>query len=628
MLGLLAWVGSAQATLQLQLTGDALTPAQVIATRQLLDDAVHRLPLTWRQALDRRIQVQWRVDLPAHVHGRAQADRILLDRALLDSWMARPIDAGVDAGIDDPATHAALAAVIHELAHFYDRTSHGHLSRDPRLLDLAGWQVSPMRLGLRTSRNALRDRSPDPYELTSPVEFVAVNLEYFLLDPAYACRRPALYRYFAARLGSSPAHAACAPGLAYLQATTDADESPLLQLDPGRVYAVDYLLAEGNEQPMSRWGHSMLRLVVCAPGRPRGPDCRLDLRYHRVLSFRAFVDDVQISSWRGLTGSYPSRLYVLPLQQVIEEYTKVQLRGLQSIPLTLGDPEIAMLLERAAQLHWSYDGRYYFLSNNCAVETFKLLHDGVPRLSGEHLASITPTGLLRRLKRAGAVDATVLDDRDEARRAGYYFEPLSAHYQAMFEVARQALHLPQSQVADWLALAPAERTPWLLRADLRSSAALLLLEQAALRRQELRARDALKRGLSGRRLWQPGARPRSDRTQARIAVQDVLHAEQLFSRPAALLPATGYGLPQHEERETLLREGRRYAAQRHATNDRLQRQARQWLSPQQRAALETTEANLDILSQRLRELHRQQGGLLLDSLGVASGCVTCGSAAA
>jgi hypothetical protein len=47
-------------------------------------------------------------------------------------------------------------------------------------------------------------------------------------------------------------------------------------------------------------------------------------------------------------------------------------------------------LERAARLDWSYDGRYYSLSNNCAVETFKLLHDGVPRLSREHLASIRP----------------------------------------------------------------------------------------------------------------------------------------------------------------------------------------------------------------------------------------------
>ena len=196
---------------------------------------------------------------------------------------------------------------------------------------------------------------------------------------------------------------------------------------------------------MSRWGHSMLRLVICAPGRARGPDCRLDLQYHLVLSFRAFVGDVQISSWRGLTGSYPSRLFVLPLAQVIEEYTRVELRGLQSIPLQLDAAEIADLLERTARLHWSYDGRYYFLSNNCAVETFKLLHDGVPRFAGEDLSSITPTGLLRRLERAGIADSTVLDDRTEAMRVGYCFESLSARYEAMFDVARQALQLPQQE---------------------------------------------------------------------------------------------------------------------------------------------------------------------------------------
>jgi hypothetical protein len=159
-----------------------------------------------------------------------------------------------------------------------------------------------------------------------------VNLEYYLLDPAYACRRPALFHFFAAHFGSTPPEPDCAPDLVYMQVSTDVNLPPLLQLDPGRVYAVDYLFAESNDRPLSRWGHSMLRLVICAPGRARGPDCRLDLQYHQVLSFRAFVDDVQISSWRGLTGSYPSRLYLLPLDQVIEEYTKIQLRGLQSIP--------------------------------------------------------------------------------------------------------------------------------------------------------------------------------------------------------------------------------------------------------------------------------------------------------
>ena len=602
---LFACASQAQAALQLQSANDALTPAQVVATRQLLDDAVQRLPPAWAEALDQRIDVEWRDDLPIHVHGRAKGHRMLFARALLVAWMARP--AGT--GSDDPTAHAVLAAVIHELAHFYDRTPQGRLSRDPRLLDLAGWEVSPMRLGLRTSHNAFSDRSPDPYELDSPVEFVAVNLEYFLLDPTYACRRPALHRYFTAHFGQSPAHATCAPGLAYLQADTDAGQSPLLQLDPKRVYAVDYLLAEGNDKPLSRWGHSMLRLVICAPGRPRGPDCRLDLQYHRVLSFRAFVDDVQISSWRGLTGSYPSRLFLLPLQQVIEEYTKVELRGLQSIPLKLDPAEIATLLERAAQVHWSYDGRYYFLGNNCAVETFKLLHDGVPRLAGDRLASITPTGLLRRLKRAGAVDAAVLDNPTEALRLGYYFEPSNAHYQAMFEVAKLGLRLPQSQVEDWLDLPPDQRAQWLDRGDLRTSAALLLLEEAALRRDELLARDELKRRFLGR-----GADRRGDDAQTRMALHDLLQLEGFLGRPATLLPRTGYGLPQDEERTALAQESGRYASQLQQQGDRLRAEARQWLSPQRQATLLAGEANIDLLGRRLRQMHRQQGGLLLDAL--------------
>src|SRR3546814_6527641 len=65
-------------------------------------------------------------------------------------------------------------------------------------------------------------------------------------------------------------------------------------------------------------------------------------------------------------------------------------------------------------------------------------------------------------------------------------------------VADDALQLPAGDVQDWLELAPTERAPWLERGDLRASAALLLLEEAALRREELLARDELKRLLLGR----------------------------------------------------------------------------------------------------------------------------------
>ena len=595
---LVACAVSAQASLPLQIDADGLDQTQVQATLQLLDEAERRLPPAWSQALAPGIILGWD-ELPAQVHGHASMRRLQLSRDLLDGWMARTGAAGVD----DPAARAALAALIHELAHFYDRTPAGGLSKDPRLLDLAGWQVSPLRLGLRTPRNGFSDRSPDAYELSAPAEFVAVNLEYFLLDPEYACRRPALHRYFSGHFGWTPPSSACSTELPYLQA--EEGEPPLLQLEPARVYAIDYLLAEGNDKPMSRWGHSMLRLVICAPGRAPGPDCRLDLTHHRVLSFRAFVGDVQISTWRGLAGSYPSRLFVLPLDQVIDEYTKVELRALRSVPLRLDQAEIAALLERAAQLHWSYDGRYYFISNNCAVETYKLLHDGVPRLASAPLASITPTGLLRRLQQAGIADASVLEDPAEAVRLGYRFEAASAHYQAMFDIARHALGLPQDQVGDWLALPPDQRKPWLGKADQRASAALLLLEEASLRQQELQSYDELKRHFLGHG-------KAAGKAPDIAAIRDFLKSGGFMSRPATLLPADGYGLPSQEERLFLSQEaGERVARLMRQTSD-LHAEARRWLSPAQQAALQGTEDNIGFLAGQMRRLHGEQGGLQLD----------------
>jgi len=630
---------------QLQLDASGLSASERAASQALLDATLPKLPPAWSAAIETPLTLQWRDDLPEQVHGRAQTRHLLLNKALLRAWMAQPAAGAADGGAD-PARRPAVAALLHELAHFYDRSAAGRLSSDPRLLDLAGWQVSPMRLGLRMGRNAFSERSPDLYELESPTEFVAVNLEHFLLDPDYACRRPALARYFAQRLAWSPpaTATACAPGLAYLQDPL-ADEAALLQLDPARVYAIDYLLAEGNAQPMSHWGHSMLRLVICAPGRAPGPDCRLDLAYHKVLSFRAFVDDVQISNMRGLVGSYPSRLFVLPLRQVVDDYTQVQLRGLQSIPLRLSADERVALLERAAQLHWSYDGRYYFLSNNCAVETYKLLHDGVPRLAGARLAGISPTGLLRRLARAGIADTAVLDDADAAIRQGYYFAPASAHYAAMFAVARAQLALPARNVETWLDLPAAQRTPWLQRGDLRASAALLLLENAARRRQEQRGRDALKRrylvrahlpasaasgvdagagdtGDAGAGAGAAAAAADADATGAQTqdaaaAVRAVLAQQGLLSQPSTLLQGQpGYGLPQAQERAWLQHQGQARIDALRSDGAALQARLHALLPPPLRAELQQIDANLAMLGARLRDLNRDSGGLQLVSPSV------------
>ncbi|WP_305803936.1 DUF4105 domain-containing protein [Stenotrophomonas sp. YIM B06876] len=589
LLALLCCAAPAQAAIRFHLDPDGLTPAEVAASTQLTEVALGHLPANWRRTQVPEVELQWRNDLPAHVSGRALGHRIRLDRRILAQWMAVAGDADTLDG------RRALATLLHELAHVLDRSPQGGWSRQSRFRELAGWQARPLRIG--RGRNRFADRSPDRYELHSPAEFFAVNAEYYLLDREYACRRPALHAWFAARLGPATLPPPdCGTTMPLLQNTGAEGGAALMTLDPARIYEVDYLLAEGNHQPMSRWGHSMLRLVICAPGRAPGPACRLDLPHHRVLSFRAFVSDVQISSWRGLTGGYPSRLFVLPLDQVIDEYTKVELRGLQSIPLRLSRDDIAELLQRTGQVHWGYDGRYFFVSNNCAVETGKLLQEGISRLESSGLDRITPRGLLRRLQRQGIADASVLDDRETALRQGYYFESAAAHYQNMLDVARAALPIPQRTVAQWWAQPAQARGKWIADADLRAAAALLLLEQGALRRQELQVRDALKRRLLG-----------SDKAleQSRETLEQLLEVAGVLARPAALAGERGYGLPRAAELATLEHNAGQLSARARQGAGQLREQGRARLSVRQQQALAGTEANLDQLAQRLRILSRE-----------------------
>lgn len=631
-----------QAELRLTLDSTELQPVERAASQQLLDEALAALPPRMLERLDRDLRVRWHDGLTHDVYGSAGGNLLLLNRRLLPALTDGSAAAQRTERPHGTVRQEMLATLIHEVAHLYDRAQlwspeihrqqafcgqrasslglvglpdscRGQterrftLSDDPRLLDLAGWPQRVGQRGAREQNNAQQARSPDAYELSNPLEFVAVNLEYFLLDPRYACRRPLLHHYFSQHFGWQPAGVeACKSALPILNAGHDFARTPLIELDPKRVYEVDYLFAEANDAWVSRWGHSMLRLVICAPGRPRGPDCRLDLDHHLVLSFRAFVGDVQLSSWDGLTGVYPSRLFVLPLGQVIDEYTKVELRSLASIPLKLQREEIENLVIGSAEMHWSYDGDYYFLSNNCAVETLKLLRSGTARPELAALDSILPSGLLEILINRGLADASVLDDPQEALRLGYRFDSYRDRYQAMFAVLRERLDLPQTDVQAWLELSAEARRPWIEQADLRASAALLLVEQAALRRHLLLAQEELKnRYLSGRQ--------QGDQTldKADETLQGILANSGYLSQPAQLLDGSGYGLPQASEWQRLESESSQRQARLNQLTDALNAEVRLLLGEERRLELEGVEANLAQIGQHLRELHRAGGGLQL-----------------
>ena len=641
--GVMLIVSNAQAALHLHLKTDGLSSAEQQASQALLDEAMQKLPPRFIEQLDRQILVGWTDKMPDNAYGQATlVSELDLNRKLLASLTDGSAATQQTNRPHGTVRREMLATVLHELTHIYDRArlwpsgqrtliqrcarqsnSAGiiglpdecrgqtdrrfTISDDPRFLDLAGWQQYVGRRGEREQDNHQVARSPDLYEVSTPKEFVAVNMEYFLLDPAYACRRPALYRYYSQHFGWAPeAKDECPKGFAFLNAGNDFAKQPLGKVDPERVYAVDYLLAEANQEWASRWGHSMLRLVICAPGRPRGPDCRLDLQEHLVLSYRAFVNDVQLSSWDGLTGAYPSRLFVLPLAQVIDEYTKTELRSLASVPLKLSRPEIEEVVEHAAQMHWSYDGNYYFISNNCAVETLKLLRSGSDNVQFKGLDSIVPNGLLDVLKARGLADTSVLDDPKEALRMGYRFDSYRDRYQAMFDVLKTRLPIPQTNVEDWLALSAEQRHPWLERADLRASAALLLLEQAAFRRQLLLAQDEVKQKYLKVRGVEGGGMDKANKT-----LQEILASSGFLSRPAELLGSSGYGLPQAKEWEMLESESSQRQQQLLRLTGDLDKEVRSLLEPARAAEITATEANVKQIGEHLRVIYKASGGLQL-----------------
>lgn len=556
--------------LELRLDRAGLTPEQQQRAQALLQDSHGRLPAAW-QADGRVLEVRFDPALEQDVAGHHWRGRIRLNPALL-------MPPATASATDGPAVPVAQASVLHEIAHALDRQG-GGWSDDRAFRRLAGWD----RIG---ADNPYRLRSPDDYERHSAAEAFAVNLEWFLLDPLYACRRPALAAWYVQHFGRPAPQAAvdCAPGLPWLAATGSSGGVAMEQIDPARVYAVDYLLADSGGAPMSRFGHSMLRLVVCAPGRALGERCRMDLAHHRVLSFRAFVDDVQVSSWSGLTGGYPSRLFLLPLNQVIDEYNRVELRDLQAWPLALERAQIQALLTTAAQLHWGYDGDYTFIGNNCAVETGRLLDTALGPAAGRHYRNTFPRGVLRQLVRDGL--AMPGDAGPSAAVPGLYFPSARAEYAVLFAQLQRDGQVPAMGLMAWLDAPAQQRGVLPAQPSLEQAAAWLVLERAALRRAELRALASLK--------------PRLRQSAALDgAVAGWLGWLGRIDAPGRL-PVAGYGLPQPPELAAAAPQLQALLDQGPGQWRQLQAQAEAALDPALQAQLQQGRQRLEQIGRQLR----------------------------
>lgn len=295
------------------------------------------------------------------------------------------------------ANNPSAKAVCKNLTRNNNRSS--IISDDVRFLNIA--QVHG-----RTKETFKGFRTYNPYELTNRYELSATNFEAFLYDEEYKCRRPSLYSYFQKVLKHTPvSDIHCEEeNLIYTE------EHKVENISPERIYQIHYMYADIGDQPMSWFGHSMIRFITCAPERfdpltqttvpatPMGEACLKDTKYHFVATFRAQVTGARLNNIGGLNGQYASKLYITPVKQVLHDYNSMEFRDIYSYPLNLNLKEKVSLINKVRETYWEYSGSYKFFSNNCATETYKLIAGALGGLQTNLYTPLTPAGVLHRLK--------------------------------------------------------------------------------------------------------------------------------------------------------------------------------------------------------------------------------------
>lgn len=406
---------------------------------------------------------------------------------------------------------------------------------------LTGWSVSTSQ-----NKNRLGLRSPDPYEFANTTESFAVNMEHFLMDPEFQCRRPALYDFLAEHFGVRPHEGACEMNWK----TRMSQSLRPIDLDPSRIYEVHYLLAGKGEAMMSRWGHSMLRLVVCSPKRKEvGPDCLRDISHHVVISYRANINGITIDNIAGLTGKYPSQLFFQPMPEIIGEYSMGENRDIISLPLKLSEAEKRRLIALALELNWSYQGKYLFLSNNCATETVHFLQAVIDDMDFKRYYAMfdTPVDFYADLIRFGLVDPKLTDA--PGARDRYFFPGFYRLVNQSLDTLRKMRGFPDLSVEEIIGgnFGPEKRRELFEKLKelnpgegKRIAVQFLYIEM----RSRERVREDLKKHL-GKLLADARERPESMDAQLLAALEEV--AEISYSLSPWNRAKPGYGIPFAEE---------------------------------------------------------------------------------
>ncbi len=205
-----------------------------------------------------------------------------------------------------------------------------------------------------------------------------------------------------------------------------------------RLYQVAILQvtpSNAMKNPAGSFGHTMLRLAFCAPERAgMSEDCLKDVEHHLTVGYMGDTQNMSVSILKGLNGSYPSRLFVNKLLDVVDRYNVLENRALRVYPIDESFIDRKMLLYRIVENAYLYQGDYYYLWRNCVTELLDLLKSASNNVRLHQVSAHRPSSFIHDLL---ALD--MIRDEGQNPRAmplGYYWPEAEVDTQRILGLLR------------------------------------------------------------------------------------------------------------------------------------------------------------------------------------------------
>lgn len=314
------------------------------------------------------------------------------------------------------------------------------------------------------SKFAVWPRAVNPFAYADDVQtHFAYHMEFFLLDPQFACRQPVMFEYFKQNFGDryqAVERGTCKVNTIMRVDTQDSTTGTTVvdleyyDLNPQKVDQVYYYRAGNGDGISSAFGHSMYR-ISSKPGQDilvggcadndyeANPDCDL------VINHRANPMELRLDQGRAVFGGYPSQLLVSPVYDIMTEYGDSELRHIFRIPLgkqtargfqpMQGDDK-ARFLYASLEQYWTYLGDYKFITNNCADEAMRLYQIASDHPGVQYANILTPKAIDQTVFGSlGLADLSVLDGIKETGFITSIFEKIFGKSQKRYLRQRRAI---------------------------------------------------------------------------------------------------------------------------------------------------------------------------------------------